>query len=308
MVDFLLAVITNGFYIYLVVGYYRLLWNRQAERRILLICGALFLGVLLNVFCYLVDDDYMILAGFSMAVIVIIMVGGVILYYFLSSGLERQHIMRERLVQQQIEYLQMQYNIIGQQQTETRRQRHELKNIYVAIETMVKKQDFDGLLEFIRTRNHMLYTQQGKAATGNVVVDGVLNYRMEQECARTIDFSLNLNIPTQLHVKDVVLSGVLGNALDNAIEASLYLPETERKITVSMYVDRKNLFIEITNNFDGTILTDGKGALITRKKEGKSHGYGVSVMEELLEQHNGNMKLVWSGRQFQVQILFYHAV
>lgn len=130
----------------------------------------------------------------------------------------------------------------------------------------------------------------------------------QQACARTIDFSLSLNIPVCMNVKDVVLSGVLGNALDNAIEASQYLPQEDRKVTVSMYIDRKNLFIKITNNFDGTVLTDNTGNLITRKQEKENHGYGLSVMEELLEQHNGNMKLVWSDRQFQVQILFYHAV
>lgn len=47
---------------------------------------------------------------------------------------------------------------------------------------------------------------------------------------------------------------------------------------------------------------------LQRMQEKENHGYGLSVMEELLEQHNGNMKLVWSDRQFQVQILFYHAV
>ncbi len=308
MADFLLAVITNGFYLYLVAGYYHLLWNRQAERRIFLICAALFFGVLLNVLCYLVEDEHLALGGLAMVAIVVLMVGGAVLYNILSYGLERQRQMKERLVQQQIECLQMQYHTIEQQQAETRRQRHELKNLYVAMDTMIQKQDLEGLQEFIRNQYHMLYAKQGKAATGNVVVDAVLNHRMEQDCAGTIDFCLNLNLPTCMNVKDVVLSGVLGNALDNAIEASLYLPKEERKVTVSMYIDRKNLFIEITNNFDGTILTDNSGSLMTRKQEKENHGYGISVMEELLEQHNGNIKLVWSDRQFQVQILFYHAV
>ncbi len=308
MVDFLLAVVTNGFYLYLVTGYYKLLWNRQAERRILLICAALFFGILLNVFCYLVDDDHLTLAGLSMAAIVVLMVGGVSVYNILSYGLERQRLLREQLIQQQIECLQIQYHTIEQQQAETRRQRHELKNMYLVMDTMIKKQDLKGLQEFIREQSHMLYTQQGKAATGNAVVDAVLNYRMEQEYARTIDFSLNLSIPVSMDVKDVVLSGVLGNALDNAIEASLHLPEDARKISISMYIDRKNLFIEMTNNFDGMVLTDSKGNLLTRKQEKESHGFGISVMKELLEQHSGNINLVWSDRQFQVQILFYHAV
>ncbi len=308
MVDIFLALITNGFYLYLVAGYCHLLWNRQAERRIFLVCAALFFGVLINVLCYLVEDKHLALSGLAMVAIVVLMVGGVILYNILSYDLERQRQMKERLVQQQIEYLQMQYHTIEQQQTETRRQRHELKNLYVAMDTMIQKRDIQGLQELIQKQHHMLYTRRGKASTGNVVADAVLNHRMEQECAKTIEFSVNLNIPTSMNVKDVVLSGVLGNALDNAIEASLYLPEEERKVTVSMYIDRKNLFIEITNNFDGRILTDSKGTLLTRKQEKDSHGYGISVIEELLEQHNGNMKLLWSDRQFQVQILFYHAV
>ena len=308
MTDFLLLVVINGFFLYLIVGYYRLLWNERPGRRILLLGGTLFLGVALNLCCHLVDARNLLGGKLAFAAIVLMMSGGVIFYYVLAYGLERQRGLRERLTLQQLESLQMQYRLIAQQQTELRQQRHELKNLYVTIAAMAEKQDTEGILKLVQEKGALLALGKGPAATGNQVVDAVLNHRLGQKEAQDIAFDLKLNIPTTMHVSDTVLSGVLGNLLDNAIEASLYLPKEARQIQVSMYVDRKNLFLEVQNNFDGTICTDGKKQLVTRKREKTGHGYGLAVVEELLDPKEGDLHLLWSDRQFQVRVVLYHVV
>ena len=308
MTDFLLLVVINGFFLYLVTGYYRLLWNGQIKRKGLLLGATVFFWTLLNLCCYLVDERYPIRGKLAFAAIVVMMTGGVILYYVLSYGLERQRNLRERLAQQPLEGLQMQYELITQQQMELGRQRHELKNLYLSIESMAEKQDTAGILELVRQKGALLAEGKGRAATGNRVVDAVLNYRIEREEVQEISYELKLNIPTTLNLSDVILSGVLGNLLDNAIEASLYLPREARQVIVSMYIDRKNLFLEVINNFDGTIRTDGKGQLVTRKKDKTGHGYGLSVIQDLLDAKDGNIQLLWSDRQFQARVVFYHVV
>lgn len=308
MTDFFLIIVVNVFFLYLAIGYFRLLWNRQAERRILLVGAAVFFCGVLNICTGLVGDGQGIRSRLAFCVIVVLMIGGEIIYYLISYSLERQRELRERLMQQQMDGMKMQYQFIEAQQAETRRQRHELKNLYLAIEAMAKKQDYQGIEELVRRQGDCLQQKQGQAATGNQVVDAVINYRMERPEAERIEFELKLNIPTTLQVPDVVLSGVLGNLLDNAVEASGYLPMEERKINISIYVDRKNLFMEITNNYDGTIAADSRGRLTTRKADKKGHGYGLSVVRDMLKPEDGDLQLRWSDRQFQARVVFYHAM
>ena len=138
-----------------------------------------------------------------------------------------------------------------------------------------------------------------------MVVDAVLNYKISSASPDNIKFELDLNIPTKLDINDVRFCGVLGNAIENAMEACLHVPIAQRTITVFMQVQKKNLFVEISNPYDGTILTDSKGKLLSRKKNRMNHGLGISVMEELLGNNMGSLETVWDDNFFYLRILFY---
>lgn len=308
MIEILLWILLNGFYLYLATEYIGLLWRPRRERKILIILCSSVLWCTVNICCYFLNYTEGMTESVALVSIVFIFMTGV----FILSGVKK--IMEDRkrldlhLRQQQMDLVAKQYEIIAANQEETRRQRHELKNSYLAIEAMAKKGELQEIISFVRGLNEALYESKFRASTGNVAVDAVLNYKIDHSPVEEITFKLDLNIPVELDVKEAVLCGVLGNALDNAIEASGRIPKEERMIAVSMNVKHKNLFIEVTNNYDGIVLTDKLGGIVTRKEDGSYHGFGLSEMEQLLERNNGNIETVWSDRQFQVRIVFYHVL
>ena len=147
-----------------------------------------------------------------------------------------------------------------------------------------------------------------QARTGNMVVDAVINNRIASTEDAHIQYQLNLNIPTKLDTNDIRLCGLLGNALDNAVEAALHVAEEKRCISISMQIEKKNLFIEIRNPYDGTILSDDKGNLLTRKENTSHHGYGLSVMKELLGNNLGSMETIWDENTFYLRIILYSVI
>ena len=91
------------------------------------------------------------------------------------------------------------------------------------------------------------------STTGNRTVDAVLDFEKAVAREKKIEVEESISIPREMEVADSVLCGVLGNALDNAIEACDRVSEKERLVKIFMKVERKNLFIEIKNRYDGTI-------------------------------------------------------
>lgn len=308
MIETVLWILMNSFFIYLAWEYIGLLWRPRRERKILVVMFCVVLWIMVNIGCYALNYTEGILEVASLVIIVFIFITGVLVLGGLKKIMEDRRQLDSHLKQQQMDFISQQYEIIAGNQEETRRQRHELKNNYLAIETMAKKGDVQGILGFVQDLNRKLHANVRQAATGNVAVDAVLNYKIEHTWVKGIQFKLDLNIPVTLDVKDAVLCGVLGNAIDNAIDACARIPVSDRIISVVMAVDRKNLFVEVTNNYDGVLLTDKLGHIITRKEEGAFHGFGLSEIHQLLEQNNGTMETVWSDRQFQTRIIFYHVI
>ena len=107
---------------------------------------------------------------------------------------------------------------------------------------------------------------------------------------------------------DSVLCGILGNALDNAIEACDRVSERERLVKIFMKVERKNLCIEIKNRYDGTIFESQDGRHISRKDNPQEHGLGLRIMHELLEHADGNVETMWDEQMFTLRVMIYHVI
>lgn len=308
MDDVLMALLANGFFLYLTYGYYKLLWKRHPHRRPYYVLAWGMVWIILNVSSYLFFTQKGILEITAMIGITTLLTVSVIILHILERIIAVKKEMQEQLTNQQVLYYTKQYQEIAHSQEETRRQRHELKNSYLALEAMAKQKDLEGIQTFITKALHRLDDGTMIARTGNFTVDAVINYKLDIAKSLGIQLDCNLNIPTKLLVNDVILCGILGNALDNAIDACRYLSRTNRYIKVNMNIEKKNLFLQVTNAFDGIVKTDKDGNLVTRKGEVTQHGFGYQTMKQLIQDNNGTMDQVWDEREFTLRIVLYHVL
>ena len=96
---------------------------------------------------------------------------------------------------------------------------------------------------------------------------------------------------------------ILGNLLDNAIEAS---SKVENNRTIDIRIKYKNdiLFIYVNNSFDGSIVYEGE-KIKTTKKNKENHGIGLNNIEKILKKYDGTMKVYHTENRFHVDILMY---
>ena len=111
-------------------------------------------------------------------------------------------------------------------------------------------------------------------------------------------------IPEELNVDTADLCIILGNLLDNAIEAAEKC-EKEKRIRLKILYGNRNIRIEIANTFDGEIHRMENGMYMTSKKDAKRHGIGLQSVQKCIDKYKGKLETDRSaeGDYFIVRVL-----
>lgn len=95
---------------------------------------------------------------------------------------------------------------------------------------------------------------------------------------------------------------ILNNALENAFEACMKLPESERKIKVQAAVKQRRFLLRVSNRFNG-VIRESDGFPVS-EKEGKEHGYGLSNILRAAQKRGGSMACRTENGYFVLDVEF----
>ena len=137
--------------------------------------------------------------------------------------------------------------------------------------------------------------------TGNTMTDAILNSKISLARAKGIPVQADASIPVKLRLSEIDLCCILGNLFDNAIDASLQLPEAERLIRVYMDMKGTQLYISFTNFASGKKLQKLGGIFRTTKGEG--HGFGLGRIDSIVERLGGYITRASEDGAFTTEIL-----
>lgn len=189
---------------------------------------------------------------------------------------------------------------------ETQRVRHDLKNYLWDIRFSLENgqtKEAQRKIDLILEKNEIYKNEVAK--TGNLVLDSLINYRYAAARALYISMECRIEVPGELSFDGADLSIILGNLMDNAMEAVKKLPEEERYIEVSMEMIKGSLAIMVKNPFEGSILKGNNGELLTSKKDKKNHGIGLSSVRHAAAKYNGELILKYDNPIFYAEVLLY---
>ena len=187
-----------------------------------------------------------------------------------------------------------------------RRKKHDLKHQVVWILQLLKEEKYDELRETVKKMADFGELEKKKISdTGNSIVDAFVNYKYEVAKKSGIAFRVQLNIPSELPFAGGDLCMILGNALDNALEANQRGTVENPYIDLKMKYDIKNLVIVLENSFDGTILEQQSGERMTRKTDWENHGIGISSIKDILKKYNGYYDTFIQGTTYRLNMILY---
>lgn len=162
--------------------------------------------------------------------------------------------------------------------------RHDYHNHIQAMLAMTE--DPEQIRSYLWKLNDDLTTVDTVLKTGNVMVDAILNSKLSLIKAKHIAVHAKATVPARLRLSEIDLCVIIGNLLDNAMEACLRQPEgQECFIRVYIGVLKQQLYICVTNSTGGAVKKVGRTYLST--KDGPSHGFGLMRIDHLAEKYRG---------------------
>lgn len=133
--------------------------------------------------------------------------------------------------------------------------------------------------------------------TGNRMADAILNSKLSLATQKEIKVKAEANIPVALTVSELDLCTVIGNLLDNAMDACMELPVEERLIRIYMEMKGNYLYISVTNTAGGK----KKTSYCTTKGEG--HGFGLKRIDMIVKKYGGYITRASEDEAFSTEVL-----
>ena len=143
--------------------------------------------------------------------------------------------------------------------------------------------------------------------TGNIAFDSIINFKLKNAKDNNIKLDIRLLIPSALNIEVADIVTIVGNLLDNALEAVAKVED--KTIKVDIEYNRESLFIQIDNTFDGVVIygqeKDGEEKNIITQKEGSEHGHGLKNIQKSIEKYNGHVDITHEGNIFSAALILY---
>ncbi|WP_373217572.1 sensor histidine kinase [Ruminococcus sp. 5_1_39BFAA] len=208
---------------------------------------------------------------------------------------------------QTYQYQQSYYRELDQNQQTVRRLRHDMKNHLNIIHTFLSNKEYTKAEDYLQDLNQEFVTHL-RIYCPNSIVNAVLNSKEQLASESHIPCDFQIDLAESPAIEDMDLCSILGNTLDNAIEACRKIPETSRRF-ISVKARCKNGYFscEIVNS-KVNVIQNEKGAFLTDKKDASAHGIGLKTVKNLVDKYDGTIDISYDTDTFCITMMIRTAL
>ena len=222
-------------------------------------------------------------------------------FYIYNIIMDRYKKLAENLIlSKQAEYHSNQYLQIENSLNETKAIKHDLKyhllNILQKNEMDEMKKELKELICEMELTKYTLYTD-------NHTIDTMINFVKNKAETLGIAMDIHTNVLTEINIDTKLLCTLLGNAFDNAIEASLHTDE--KYIQVRMVLENNSMYIAVENPYQGELAVKNN-KITTSKSDKGNHGFGLKSIYDSVDKLGGKVKITTENHVFLLEILIFN--
>lgn len=183
-----------------------------------------------------------------------------------------------------------------------RRTRHDMKNQMFYLKRLMKD-DREKAEEFLdQYMDENMEIEKELSMSGNLVIDSLINYKCTLALEKQMKVNVSVNVPEELPYQSADLCIIIGNLLDNAIEAAENVVR-DPYIDLSLSYKKERLVLSIKNNYAGEIRRDKNGNFVTHKKDAQNHAVGLRSVQRCVDKNNGKMSITVEAEYFEVDVM-----
>ena len=245
------------------------------------------------------------------ALFLVVIVTAVITAYFVRKKEEdRLGIYQDKILKTQREEVQNIYKTM-------RGWRHDYHNHIQTMKAYLTMGETERLGKYLDRLDEDLSTVDTVVKTGNVMIDAILNSKLSLAKAKNIAVEAKALVPASLDISEIDLSLIIGNLMDNAMEACLQIREEEKRF-IRVYIDvmKGQLYIYVMNAVNGrpekrrkesrseeNSREEGQPGEYRSTKAGRAHGFGLMRIDRVVERYKGYIDRQDEENVFATEIL-----
>ena len=214
-----------------------------------------------------------------------------------------------RLKSEQAELLERDYTTLNQAYSVNAKLFHDFHNHIGVLRQFLKNEKYQEAAAYLDELQEPLREMTDTVWTGDETIDYLINSKMAAAADRQISLQAEVEFPRHTNIRSADLSAILGNLLDNALEAAEKVnPPEQRTISLTIRRIHQMLVIKVENHFAETIRAE-HGQLKTTKTQKGLHGWGLKSAQAAAAKYDGTVSTDYEDGLFRaVATLSYHGV
>ena len=226
----------------------------------------------------------------------------VLMMSVLVFNINRQYEVEKELAKlksEQAELLERDYTAVNRAYQVNAKLFHDLHNHIGVLRQFLTHEKYGEAVRYLDELQAPVRNLTATVWTGDETADYLINSKAAAAEAAGIRFQVQVEFPRRTNIRSVDLCAILGNLLDNAIEAARQVPDPSRR-TAALTIRRihQMLVIKVENSFSSVPVQEN-GKLKTTKTEGGLHGWGLKSAQAAAEKYDGMVQAGVSGEVFR---------
>lgn len=231
-----------------------------------------------------------------------------LLFYIYSLGRSRYQIMQLTEQNTILSLEEKQYHNLLETTQTLRIMKHDLEHHLNAIQFYSDQHKYQEMRNYIQNYQSELSKNYQFPVTGSSVLDCLIAFAFQKAALYDIKFTYSVFLPKEFHMQELQFNILMGNILDNALDACQKKkkqdPDATAEIDLSIKPYQNMLIIHMENTSDGTYHTDSDHNLLSTKKEAPFlHGIGMKRIQSIVEKEHGVLTITPSENRFIIHIL-----
>jgi len=235
-----------------------------------------------------------------MALALLTIFGADVFIFYLYDSFSAQYVknLKSALHEQEKKYYLAQCQLMQESTERARSIRHDMKLHLATLKDFALNNKPEDATAYINRLYSDIDEIEIFSKTNHPAIDSVINYKLKDIKKSDTKLNMRFQVPPTLSIDDADIVTIIGNLLDNALEA---VAKTEEKtITLNIALDNGTLLIKAENSYNGEI-NENMASL----KSGPEHGYGLNNIKRSVDKYDGYMKITHTENIFSVAIILY---
>lgn len=265
-----------------------------------------FTTVVVMIFTSRFEADQVRQMGFILVRLLLLLCVFVVYSILLDSldAIRRQaELVEQAAVQEQMLNLQkMQHQRLLKHMEEAKAARHDLRQHLEVIWAYLEKDDISGLKVYLEAYEKKMPIDTFRTFAKNFSINAVCTYYSEEARKYGIDWDIKMDIPERIPMNEPEICALLGNLLENAVDACREVQDSTPFIRVRGVCERGRIVFTVDNSCAQELLWEN-GRLVSTKHEG--YGVGTRAVQETAERSGGGAWFSCKNGVFYASVLLY---